>query len=901
MALLVDANIAVSVDQLVDRVWAENPPARVRDSLYGYLSRLRRVFAALPDVALDRRSAGYVLSVDPARVDLLRFRSLARRARAVTEERALSLFDEALDQWQGDALADLTSPWLDELRERLHQERLGAELDRNDLALRHGQHARLLPELLTSAAEHPFDERIIGQLILALYQSGRRADALACYERARRLLADELGTDPSPGLQALHQQMMAAGAIGPVAGPAPAAPPPVTALPIPRQLPAAPPLFVGRSRELAEISSTVDQAGAQGRMAITVIGGSGGIGKTWLALRWAHDHLSRFPDGQLYLNLRGFDPVGRPTATGAALNAMLAALGVPPGMAPAETDAQAALFRSLVSNRRMLVLLDNAQDADQVRPLLPGSPHCTVIITSRQQMPGLVTTEGARHLAVDLLSPDEARHLLAVRIGEERAAANGDALAAIVTAAAGLPLALAVVAARAGMSPAVTLRALADDLAADRDRLNVFAGNDQVSDVRAVFSWSYRTLSPPAARMFRLLGLPTGPDIATAAAASLAGIPLPEARGLLDELARAHLVTMTSRDRFTMHDLLRAYADELVGDAEARAALSRMFDHYLHTAHAAALVIEPHREALNLAPAAPGVVPEGLAAAGQARRWLTTERPVLLAAIDHAFRAGCDGHAWRLAWTLTTFLSRGSHWSELATAQQVALDAATRAGDLLGQAHAHRDRALARNQLGHRTDAVPDLKRAAALFGELGDLPGQAHTLLTLGWICERHGQQQDALRYDQQALAMFQTAGHEVGQAKALNAVGWDHAQLGDHEQAIHYCEQALELHDRLGNATGAARAWDSLGYAHSRLGQHQQALASFQRALGIYRDAGDHYTEAETLTHVGDTYRALGDHGAAEEAWRQALERYGDGNPTETDEVLARLQQLLSVGMSR
>lgn len=902
VALLVDANIPVPVDQLVDRVWAEDPPARVRDALYGYLSRLRQVLASAPEVALTRRSAGYVLAVDPGSVDLLRFRSLARQARAAADECALSLFDDALDQWHGQALADLSGPWLDALRERLHRERLAVELDRTDLALRHGRHTQLVPELFTRAAEHPFDERVIGQLVLALYQSGRQADALAYYERTRRLLADELGTDPSPELQALHQQMIATDRKPPAAAaPAPPAPATVAAAPIPRQLPAAPSLFVGRSRELAEISSTADQARARGQISITVIGGTGGVGKTWLALRWAHDNISRFPDGQLYLNLRGFDPAGEPTSTATALNTALTALGAPPDVIPADPDGQAALYRSLVSDRRMLVLLDNARDAEQVRPLLPGSPTCTVIITSRQQMPGLVTTEGAHHLALDPLTPDEARRLLALRIGGERMTADTQAVAAIVTAAAGLPLALAVVAARAGMNPAITLQALAADLDGDRNRLGAFVGNDRAADVRAVFSWSYHTLTLGAARMFRLLGLTAGPDISLAAAASLAGVHPGDARALLDELVQAHLVTMPGPERFALHDLLRAYAGELVhDDPEERAALSRLFDHYLRAAHAAALLIEPHREAVRLPPAAPGAVQVSLVDAAQAREWFSAERLVLLSTVQHAHRTGFDEHAWKLAWAPATFLSRGSQWADLAAAQRVALDAALRAADVTGQAHAYRDLALAHGQLGGGGDVIRQLTRAADLFGELGDLPGQAYTLLTLGWICERQGHQQEAFRHDQRALEIFQTAGHEVGQAKALNAVGWDHAQMGDHEQAIRYCRRALALHQRLANATGAARAWDSLGYAQDRLGRHQQALASFRRALRLYRDAGDHYAEAETLTHLGDAHLALGDRDAAEQAWRQALDRYGEVNPTDRAQILARLQQLRSPTVS-
>ncbi|MGW6930453.1 BTAD domain-containing putative transcriptional regulator [Lentzea sp. NPDC054927] len=534
--LLVEANRLVPVDVLVDRVWGEQVPHRARNAVAGYVSRLRQ---ALPDeVRIVGRQGGYVLTVDPMSVDLHRFDHLVARARVEPDE-AVVLLADALELWRGEAFSTLDTPWLASVRSALEARRLAALLDRNDLALEQGRHTELLAELDATAAAFPLDERLAGQLMLALYRCGRQADALLRYEQVRLRLADELGADPGPELRLLHKKILTADLALPVGQPAV----------VPRQLPAPPRSFAGRARELTALDAVLS-----GRHpVVAAVSGMPGVGKTALALHWAHRVAARFPDGQLYVNLRGFDPSGAVMTPDEAVRVMLGALGLDP---LAGLDAQVSQYRSALADKRMLILLDNARDADQVRSLLPGSPGCLVLVTSRIRLTGLVAADGAHPVAVDLLSEQESRDLLADRLGAHRIA-DSAATAEIITRCAGLPLALTVVAARAACT-GFPLRAIAAELS---EGLDPFDGGDPATDVRTVFSWSYRAVGPQAARLFRLLGLHPGPDVSVEDAAALFGAP--QVRPLLAELTRAHLLAERRPGRYVLHDLLRAYAVEL--------------------------------------------------------------------------------------------------------------------------------------------------------------------------------------------------------------------------------------------------------------------------------------------------------------------------------------------------
>jgi tetratricopeptide (TPR) repeat protein/transcriptional regulator with XRE-family HTH domain len=664
----------------------------------------------------------------------------------------------------------------------------------------------------------------------------------------------------------------------------------------PAQLPAAVTGFVGRADPLHRLDALLDGAAERATaVVITAIAGTAGVGKTALAVFWAHRVAERFGDGQLYVNLRGFDPGGQVMDPAEAVRRFLDALGVPAERIPADLDAQAALYRSEVAGRRMLIVLDNARDTAQVRPLLPGAPTCLVLVTSRNQLSGLVAASGAYPITLDLLTPAEARELLARRLGPDRTAAEPDAAAEIIMACARLPLALAIVAARAATHPHLSLHTLAGELRNSRARLDTLTTDDPATNVRVVFSWSYQALTPDAARLFRLLGLHPGPDISAPAAASLAALPVPRVRLLLAELTRAHLLVEPTPGRYTFHDLLRAYATEQAHttdtDHERRAATGRILDHFLHTAHTAARLLDPTREPTTLTPPQPGATPEHPADHQQALEWFTAEHPVLLAAVDHAAATGFDTHTWQLAWTLADFLNRQGHWHDWAATQHAAVAAAGRLADPTARACAHRYLALAYTRLGRVDDAHTQLRHALDLYGQACDLVGQAHTHLSLGMVWERQGRHSEALDHDRQALDLYRAAGHRHGQARALNAVGWDHSQLGDHRRALTACQQALTLHQELDDRSGQAATWDSLGYAHHHLDHHPQAITCYQHALDLVRGLGDRYGEADVLTRLGDTHHATGNPHAARDAWQQALTILDQLDHPGTEQVRTKL----------
>jgi tetratricopeptide (TPR) repeat protein/transcriptional regulator with XRE-family HTH domain len=670
--------------------------------------------------------------------------------------------------------------------------------------------------------------------------------------------------------------------------------------PVPAQLPADPAHFTGRADHLARLDGLLpsDPDTRPPAVVIAVLFGAAGIGKTTLAVRWAHRIRDRFPDGQLYVNLRGWDPAAPAMDPAEAVRGFLDAFEVPPARVPANLDGQVGLYRSLLAGRRVLVVLDNARDADQVRPLLPGSPGCVVVVTSRSQLSGLLAADGAHPAGLDLLSTDEARQLLAYRLGAGRVAAEPDPVDQIVAGCARLPLALAVVAARAATRPDFPLAAVAAELRAAGGGLEAFAGTDPLTDVRAVFSWSYRALSADAARLFRLLGLPAGPDLAAPAIASLAGLALARANRLLAELAGCHLVAEPVPGRYALHDLLRAYAGELAHaedpEPERRAAVRRLLDHRLHTAYAANQLLDPHRDPIDLIPAGAGVTPEPVTGTAQALAWFTVEYAGLLAAIEQAAAAGFDGHAWQLAWTLETHFHRAGRWHDQAVAMRTALAAAGRLGDRGGQARIHRYLGLAETRKGRHDDAYAHYRRQLALFAELGDRVGRGRAHLDIGWLLSLQERRVESLRERQQALVLFEEAGHLTGQALALNNIGFDHGQLGDYQQAVRYCRRALEIHQEADDRWGQATTLDSLGYAYHHLGDHQQAIGCYRRALALYREVGERYHWAETLTNLGDTLRAIGDTGAARESWQQALATFDDLGHPDRDEVRDRLDRL-------
>ena len=886
----------VSTDRLIGTVWGDAAPATVANTLQQHVSQLRQLLGDRS--AIRARAPGYVLAAGDEPTDVAAAERLIRQGTGEAEP-ALRVrhLRAALALWRGPSLADVADlPWLDEQAERLDLLRLQARRALVEAGLAAGGHAALLPELERLADANPFEEQLHGQLMLALYRAGRQADALAAYRRLRDRLRDELGIEPTPALRELETALLRQDpGLAPAADapPAPAVAPVPAVAPavhVPAQLPAAVPAFAGRDAELARMDEALDRGG------IVAVSGSAGVGKTTLAVHWAHRVAGRYPDGQLYVNLRGFGPEATVLDPAEAVRGFLDAFGVPRPRIPVGLDAQAALYRSQLAGKRVLVLLDNARDVAQVRPLLPGTPGCLVLVTSRNQLTPLVAAEGARPLGLDLLTPAEAGDLLARRLGAARVAAEPAAVEEIVARCARLPLALGIAAAQAAIRPGFPLAALAAQLRDAAGGLDAFDGGDPGSDLRVVLSWSYRTLSGPAARLFRLLGLHPGPDLAVPAAASLAGVPRPEARVLLAELTRANLLTEQRPGRYAGHDLLRAYAAELVAtgdtDGDRVAAQCRMLDHYLHTAQKAVRVGYGSWSSLPLEPVGPGVVPEEPADPAAANAWFIAELPVLQAMIPVAATTGFPGHSWKLASTLSFVFEARGRWREWAAAAQIALDAAQRAGDATGQAHAHHGLGRAYSWLGRDDEAFDHLSEALDRHGARGDRVAQGNVRLGLGFVYDRKGDLAQALHQAQEALALFRAAGFRSGQAVALNNIGWSLTQLGEYPDALRYCQESLALHQELGELQGLAASWDSLGYVYHHLGHDGRAVTCYRAALELYRQLDDRYNQAATLVRFGDAHEAGGALPAARDAWRQALAILDELAHPEAEQLRFRLQ---------
>ncbi|RAO07420.1 Regulatory protein DnrI [Micromonospora noduli] len=870
-----------SIDQLVDELWQGRPPKTAAGNVKTYVWALRRALRSpgFPDPAILAGPTGYRLALDGLTVDSVAFDDLAQRGYSALRHchwpAAQESFEAALALWRGEPFAGLPG-WgvLLSVRARLQEQRSSLAEEVADLQLRAGRHHELIEPLRSQVDADPLRERPWGQLMVALARTGRRADALATYRQLRHILAEEVGVEPGPDLQHLHTRILRAERELLTSHPRP--PERVAPRIVPRQLPAPPTLFTGRAAELARLTTLL--LGDSRSASTVVITGTGGVGKSWLALRWAHDNLHHFPDGQLHVDLGGFGTATQEASPSAVVvRSLLPALGVKPLEIPAEPAAQFALYRSLTADRRLLVLLDNARDAEQARPLLPGSTGCVVLVTSRHTLPGLVATDGAHPLALDLPSDGEARQLLVRRLGAQRAAAQPAAVDELIRRTARLPLALSIVAARAAARPTFPLQAIADDLAASRGGLAALATDDAATDVRTVLSWSYRLLSADAARLFRQISLHPAADVSAAAAASLAGAPPPMIRPALDELTRANLLAEQSPNRFRCHDLLRAYGEELTHaldrPADRSAVRRRLLDHYLRVARDAARLVDAGWQPLDPPPLPTDASPSAFADHRAALAWFTIEQRVLLAAVDDAATHSFDAHAGHLAQALTPLLSRLSQWHDLAAVQAIAVTVAQRRGDPRAEALAHRDLALAHIQHRRFDAAHHHLRRAMARYDQAGDRPGQASAHLHLAWLSDIEGDAGAALPHAREALALASSTDDRLGEAAALNALGWSHARLDEHARAITYCEQALALYEEAEDRLGAAHTWDSLGFAYQGLGKHPTAADCYRRALALYSDVQDPCGRADTLVRLGDTHQAVGDHDTSVDLWRQAL----------------------------
>jgi len=934
------ANRVISRGELVDAVWGQDPPASAEGGIYTYVAGLRRIIEPSrslrgPGRVLVSSGAGYVLHLVPGQPDAVAFEQDLGRARQLRKAGdpagAVTALNSALALWRGIAFAGVPGPFAETERVRLGELRSAAAEERADVLLVLGRHEEVVPDLTAMVADHPLRERMRGLLMIALYRCGRPAEALRVFQDGRRVLAEELGIDPGRELSRIYQQVLtldpalsvpnalairganisalpdddAAGAeTGLDNGHQRLRPgvPEATFTTVPAQLPHDAPGFSGRHEELALLREMLpgDSGAAEPgqTVPIAILSGAAGTGKTALAVRFGRQVARRFPDGQLYVNLRGLDPATPPMEPAEALRFFLDALGMPPHRIPVGADSRSALFRSLADGKRMLIVCDNARHEAQLRPLLPGSPGCLVVVTSRNELTGLVAAEGAVPLTLDVLSYAEAHEMLARRLGPGRPAAEPEAADEIIESCARLPLALGIAVGRAAARPKRALAALAAELRDARGRLDALEAGDAVTNVRAVLSWSYDQLSEPAARMFRLLGVHPGPDISLSAAASLAGMPRAAAGDALRELATTHMVAEYLPGRFTFHDLLRAYAAEAAErhdpEPDRRAAVHRVLDHYLHTAMAASGRFSPHRPPLRLTPAQPGVLPADVTERDQAMAWFDAEVPVLLALIAFADANGFDTHAWQIPWTLGPFFNRRGRWQDFTATQQTALAAARRLGDPLALAHAHYLLGNAQKQMGDYDAADPNFRRALDEFRELGDRANEGMVLNGLAAMLEKQERYPEALAVALDALRMLKAAGHWWTQANLENGVGWLYAHLGQYDQALTHCQRALALHRDSGHRGGTADTLDSLGFVYLHLGDIDQAKAHYRKAIEAYRDIGAPFGEGNSLAGLGDALLAEGDPAGAGAVWREAVAILDRLPHPLADDVRARLRAL-------
>ena len=936
--LLMEANRVVPIETIVDRVWGDDPPASVRNVIYGYVGRLktalRQADPGATGVRLDRTQGGYTLRTPTERVDLYRFRDLVGRARAQeavreadSDDRTAELLEQALELWRGEPLTGLTGAWAQATRDRLASEQVVTLLQYHEVQLRRGRHAEVLPRLRELAAAHPLDERMAGQLLTALYRCGLQAEALLHYDSIRKRLAEDLGVDPAPDLQNLHRLILDN---DPAAAAPTSAPTRERAPSVPAELPHDAAGFAGRSEELARLHALLPAEpgpGPANTVVISAIGGAAGIGKTALAVHWAHQVRHRFPDGQLYVNLHGFDHDRPPLGAGEALELLLRSLGLEASEIPPGEEAQARVYRTLLAGRRLLVLLDNAASAEQVRPLLPGSPSCCVVVTSRNRLGDLVVRDGAHALPLDLLLPDEARALLSEALGTDRLSVEPPAVAhELIRLCGSLPLALRVAAARLAGDPGLRLADLVAEMS-EGNRLEALAPDDaESSPLRTAFSASYRVLAPGVRRLFRLLGLFPGSEFTVEAAGALADVPLQQARRLIGALAAAHLIESATAGRYHFHDLLREYAQEIAQveetAADRAAALERLLIWYLHATRAVA--------GTGLFPQLPGILDrldqEAMPSATEATQWLQAEQANLVAAINHAACHGPRPVAWHLASALFGYfwlhLPRAA-WQDTA---QTALDAAVTEGDLYGQATMHHhlgvvrwDRGQVRQAMDHHARVLDISRELGWAAGEVAALGGQGGVewslgrldrayehataglhinrearadyadtfgLVILGMTCRDLGRLHEAAEHLELAISRNDRTARWVA-LQILGSVYWELGRLADGIEAL-----GPEVADdsRRGYRNGRAMMLDAVAKINIELGHHGEALTQAERAFAMVKGSGRPWIQATILNTVAGAHRKLAhlDRSIRTHSRAVALAREARHRRTEADSLL-------------
>ena len=874
--LAVSAGRPVSRGELVESLWGDDPPPAAVNIIQTHVKRLRRVLEPgrerrTSSTVLPRSGDGYALPAPPWAVDVLDFRRLVSDAAAQREaSRAAELLGAALQLWQGPPLADV--PQLAEHPKvaALTAEHRAAVVQYANVMVAVGGAADALSLLEEAAGWHPLDEAVQACVVQVHQAAGRRGSAFALYHTTRGRLARELGVDPGPELAAAHAALLAGDGGSAAEAPAPA------------QLPADVPPFVGRHGELADLDGVLiaeQEDGADdpsAAVALAIVSGTAGVGKTALAIRWAHRARRHFPDGQLYVDLRGYD-AAPPVQPGHALTGFLRALGVAGDAVPVDIDDRAALYRSTLHGRRLLIVLDNASSAEQVRPLLPGRSSCAVLVTSRDSLGGLVARHGARRLDLDLMPLDHAVDLLGQLVGP-RVEAEPGATRELAEQCVRLPLALRVAAELVNVHTDVQLADLVRDLADQQRRLEFLDAGDPQAAVRRVFSWSYRGLTAGAARAFRLAGLHPGPNFDIFALAALAGTDLWPARRLADELVRAHLVQRCERGQYAMHGLLRAYAADLATEldppTQRRTALANLYDHYLRAAAAAMDTLHPAERHWRPRVAAPRIPVPEVARPDGAQAWLEREWPNLQAAIASAAAGGWLGHAVSQTLMLPRFMDGSGRYVDSMAIHDCALWAARQAGDAVGEARLLIDAAQLCVNTGRHATADDKLREAIALTARVDDRAGAARAWQALGNALLWRGRYEEAAAAQRRALEGFTALGDRFGQAVALGSLGHTDLRRHDYESAGRYLADAAAILRAVGDRTRLARALGNLGYVRLRQRRFTDAAGHLESARRLFSEIGDRVSHARAVDALGEVYLRQDDPHLARAHRARALE---------------------------
>jgi DNA-binding SARP family transcriptional activator/tetratricopeptide (TPR) repeat protein len=873
--LCANATRVVSRDRLIEALWNGLPPASATTRLQGFVSDLRRALSSEPDAVILTSGGGYLLVAAGDEIDLGRARGLIAQARALREKgdvvAAAARMADALALWRGPAFDGIECAALQVEADTIEQEYVDGLEQLAELELSLGHHGVLVGRLTEWAARYPLREGLQASLMLALAGSGRQSEAIAAYHELRGRLAEELGVDPAPHLQRLYasilsgdRDVMAPDVMAPL-------PPKV---PRPAQLPADAADFTGRGERARELGAALmPGTGEPVAVTLSAVSGAGGIGKTTLAVHVAHRVAPNYPDGQLYLNLRGMTNPLRPAD---ALGYLLAGLGVPDSRIPADQETRAALFRSLLAGRSVLVVLDDARDAAQVRPLLPGSAKCGVLITSRNRLADL---EASRRLDLDVLTEDESCSLFGRIVGPDRAAAESDATRAVLRVCAGLPLAVRIAAARLTSRPTWRIAELARRLSDRSRQLDELKVGDLA--LRTCFEVSYAGLSLPAARAFRLLGAIDLPDIGVHAAAELLDDTVLPASDILESLVDANLLQSTTADRYSFHDLLRGYARELEfrnGNEEDRvAAVRRVLAWYLSTCGSVVRTMEPYAPHFPLDAASLTRDRPAMTTAGEYVDWFESERTAIVSLVQRAVEYGAHDLASQLTATLGIFHKNCGYWHGGVRVNEIGLASARKIGDRVGEAWIMNELGVAYVRTRRFTDAAEQFEQCSRAWTELGDLRGRARVLGNLGIMHRDLGQFEAAARYYEQALEVMQRIGDRYLEGKCLSNMGDVYRQLGAPAEAAGFCERAIaisrDLHDDAGEATGLIH----LGLCYHDLGKLSESVTTQEAAVAIWRRNHNWFDEAEGLYKLSETYLDLGSWQSAAESRERAISLSG------------------------